>query len=392
MAVESTRTETLTHLDTADARLQKAGIDLAHLPRRRRIIALAKGSQIEQPVTGSWPRLASELPAGEVTDLVTPAAWIRALLPYASTRAETVTYAIRNGDGKTVVRVHWTAGELIKPSAAALPARVGIEVLRGYRSEAARVRKSLTRNTPLVESDQSWFDAVRGLPALRPTVTQRFGMRPDQAADFAVADALLGYLAEMDATVDGIVADIDTEYLHEFRVAVRRTRSVLKMLGDVLPAGSPSRLVRRVPLAGRHHHADPRSGRLPARHRRHGATVARARRSRLLRCVRPGAADARHRSAGPGARSASATSSWSARWRAALAEVDRRTRPATRDGRSSWPASGCTRCSASDRSGPQGITSDSPSEQVHALRKTCKEMRYLMEVFNPCATRARTRT
>ena len=36
-------------------------------------------------------------------------------------------------------------------------------------------------------------------------MTQRFGMRPDQAADFAVADALLGYLAEMDATVDGIV-------------------------------------------------------------------------------------------------------------------------------------------------------------------------------------------
>ena len=184
-----------------------------------------------------------------MTDLVAPAAWIRALIPYASTQAETTTYAIRNGDGKTVVRVHWTTGELTKPSAAALPARVGIEVLRGYRSEAARVRKSLTRNTPLVESDRSWFETVRSLPALRPAVTQRFGMRPDQAADFAVADALLGYLSEMDATVDGIVDDIDTEYLHDFRVAVRRTRSVLKMLGDVLPPGLADRLTR-VPLVG----------------------------------------------------------------------------------------------------------------------------------------------
>ena len=93
-----------------------------------------------------------------------------------------------------------------------------------------------------MESDRSWFETVRGLPALRPTVTQRFGMRPDQAADFAVADALLGYLAEMDATVDGIVDDIDTEYLHDFRVAVRRTRSVLKMLGDVLPPGLAERV------------------------------------------------------------------------------------------------------------------------------------------------------
>ena len=37
VAVESTRTESLTHLDTVDGRLQKAGIDLAHLPRRRRM-------------------------------------------------------------------------------------------------------------------------------------------------------------------------------------------------------------------------------------------------------------------------------------------------------------------------------------------------------------------
>ena len=29
------------------------------------------------------------------------------------------------------------------------------------------------------------------------------------------------------------------------------------------------------------------------------------------------------------------------------------------------------------------ITADSASELVHDLRKTCKEMRYLMEVFKP---------
>ena len=143
-------------------------IDLAHLPRRRRIVALTADRQIEQPVTGSWPRLASDLPAGEVTDLVAPAAWIRALIPYASTQAETTTYAIRNGDGKTVVRVHWTTGELTKPSTAALPARVGIEVLRGYGPEAARVRRALTRNTPLAESDRSWFDDFRAVPGLGP--------------------------------------------------------------------------------------------------------------------------------------------------------------------------------------------------------------------------------
>ncbi len=37
----------------------------------------------------------------------------------------------------------------------------------------------------------------------------------------------------------------------------------------------------------------------------------------------------------------------------------------------------------------KAITSESPSEQVHSLRKTCKEMRYLLEVFKPlCNPRA----
>ena len=37
----------------------------------------------------------------------------------------------------------------------------------------------------------------------------------------------------------------------------------------------------------------------------------------------------------------------------------------------------------------KAITRESPSEQVHSLRKTCKEMRYLLEVFEPlCNPRA----
>ena len=34
-----------------------------------------------------------------------------------------------------------------------------------------------------------------------------------------------------------MLRDIDTEFLHDLRVAVRRTRSALKLLGDVLPDG-----------------------------------------------------------------------------------------------------------------------------------------------------------
>ena len=385
VALESTRNEVLTHLDTVDGRLRKSGIDLAHLPRRRRIVAVAEGRQIEQPMTGSWPRLASELPAGAVTGLIAGAAWIRALIPYASTQAETVTYAIRNADGKTVARVHWTTGELSRPTAAPLPARVGIEVLRGYASEAARVRKALTKNTPLQESDQSWFDAVRSQPALRPTVTQRFGMRPDQAADFAVADALLGYLAELDATVDGIIDDIDTEYLHDFRVAVRRTRSVLKMLGDVLPPGLSDRLAPEFRWLGDittptrdldvylleldslratvTHPDDLASFGAYVLERRTAAAKELARQLRTKRYT-----------------------DLVSTWRAALAQVI--AHPSHAEVTAS--ALAVERLHAVFRKCQKRaakITADSDSELVHDLRKACKEMRYLMEVFKPLCDR-----
>ena len=56
-------------------------------------------------------------------------------------------------------------------------------------------------------------------------------------ASVAVATLLLGLLDTLEQNVDGTLRDIDTEFLHDLRVAVRRTRSAIKLLGDVLPDG-----------------------------------------------------------------------------------------------------------------------------------------------------------
>ena len=53
----------------------------------------------------------------------------------------------------------------------------------------------------------------------------------------AVATVLSALMDTMEANVSGTVRDIDTEFLHDLRIAVRRTRSTLKLAGDVLPAG-----------------------------------------------------------------------------------------------------------------------------------------------------------
>ena len=53
-------------------------------------------------------------------------------------------------------------------------------------------------------------------------------------AGAAAAAILLRLLDTIDANVAGVLADTDTEFLHDLRVSVRRTRSALKLFGDAL--------------------------------------------------------------------------------------------------------------------------------------------------------------
>ena len=47
--------------------------------------------------------------------------------------------------------------------------------------------------------------------------------------------ALAGFLAAMDRNLPGVLADVDPEALHDFRVAVRRTRATLKLVRPASP-------------------------------------------------------------------------------------------------------------------------------------------------------------
>ena len=52
-----------------------------------------------------------------------------------------------------------------------------------------------------------------------------------------MAAILTALLDSLEANVPGTVRDIDTEFLHDLRIAVRWTRSALKLCGSALPDG-----------------------------------------------------------------------------------------------------------------------------------------------------------
>jgi CHAD domain-containing protein len=60
-------------------------------------------------------------------------------------------------------------------------------------------------------------------------------LEPDQRAEAATRIILLGLLDTLEANIDGARRNLDPEFLHDLRVATRRTRSALSQIKGVLP-------------------------------------------------------------------------------------------------------------------------------------------------------------
>ena len=176
-----------------------------------------------------WPVLASDLPPGPVRDLVAGAASIRALLAARDRRGplDDVRCAQRRqarpSPGSAGPRASWSARRRSRSGC------------RSRSTDAGLCRRGQGRH--VVGWSQPGCD-VRGRGALarrggggrrrRPAVepTVRHACRP--AGRPRRRGRAAGLPGRDGGSVDGVVADIDTEYLHDFRVAVRRTRSVLE--------------------------------------------------------------------------------------------------------------------------------------------------------------------
>jgi CHAD domain-containing protein len=376
---------TLSHtwLDTFDWRLHSAGVSLEYLDDGPLILQFADGSRWQGPQPRKWPALLHDLPPSRLRDALTPIVALRALLPVVTVRRAVRESRVLNGDDKIVAR-------LLTESAADGSAQLQIQPLRGYDEDGDRIARLLGRLDGLTAATTTPYDDALALAERSPADRQQdraVPLRPETPAPAAIAQMLAQFAAVIDDNVAGTIAAIDTEFLHDLRVAVRRTRSILKLVGDVLPADlaeefkpefkwlgdltTPVRdldvyLLELDTMAARLTSADP--GDLDpfrsflVRHRA-------AERRRLVRGLR-----------------SKRFQQMMSDWRAALAQVSAEAY--------GGPATGALARQRIERTfrnvvlRGKRITAESPSEQVHELRKRCKELRYLLEVFRPLCVEA----
>ena len=391
-----------TWLDTFDWRLYKAGLTLQfEQARRGGLLVLSKADgtpQVEQPVT-RWPRrpgLAEDLPPGPVRDRILVLTSPRALLPIVKAASTVSVNRLLNADGKTVARLvveeHVTVTAPTPTTAggttAELPPRLAVAEVRGYPSQARKAAGLLASVPGVSHASQSVF--IAALTALgRHPADYTSGVEAEitatMPASVAVARLLLRLLDTVELNVDGVLRDIDTEFLHDLRVAVRRTRSAIKLLGAVLPAdlaehfkaefkwlGDVTTPVRDLDVhllgfdalteqlvAASPDDLEPLRAFLVRRRAREFRRLAAALRGPRFRAITDD-------------------------WRKALLEIRDVDGPRRRRPTAAVLARAATG-KAFRRVAAQGdaITLVSPPESLHDLRKRAKELRYLLEFFAP---------
>ncbi len=70
---------------------------------------------------------------------------------------------------------------------------------------------------------------------MRDSTPKHPSLNPSQAAVPAIAQGLQQFFEIMEHNEKGIIKRIDSEFLHDFRIAVRRTRTVLSQFNAVFP-------------------------------------------------------------------------------------------------------------------------------------------------------------
>jgi CHAD domain-containing protein len=379
--------------------------------------APSPASATAQPVTGwrvSRPHLLEDLPDGPVTARISGLIASRALLPEVTVTSTATVSRLLNDDGKTVARLLIDCPAVANGQHAVLPPRLTITEVRGYPGQARRAARIVSGTAGVLPAAEPVFaDAMRALGRRPGDYSNKVdaNITAGMPAAKAVAIIMLRLLDTIEANLPGVLRDIDTEFLHDLRVSVRRTRSALKLFGDVLtvPAGGKARGTRLTP-------AD--LGRFAADFKWVGDLTTPTRdldvhlldfeeTARALRAAKPDDLEPfrvyleqrrikEFRALARGLRSARFTK-LTREWRAALTKVrdssgNARTGATVRSGQAIGRAGETAGTLAAERTrraftkvAKRGaaITPASPHESLHDLRKRCKELRYALEFFAP---------
>jgi CHAD domain-containing protein len=239
-----------TFWDTFDGRVHDAGLALAAAAGR---LVLADAATSAELAAGPLPRsarrlFAGDLPAGPLRERLAPVVEMRALTPVARVRSRFLPINVLDDIGKIVVRlrVEEPVAQLPGKRTEPLAARLHVTGVRGYDRDFERVLGHFEVALGLVPATRPvQDDAVRAAGGRAGGASSRLKVRLERGdrADAAAVKIARRLLEVIALNLPGTLADVDSEFLHDLRVAVRRSRALQRELAGVF-APEPLRAFR----------------------------------------------------------------------------------------------------------------------------------------------------
>ena len=241
---ESVYQEGRVYYDTFDWRLYNKSLLLFRTTDTLFLQSLHDNTILERVAITSPPVFASDFPCGRLQATAASILDMRALLPLFTLHAQCTRMRVMNTDAKTVVRFCYEQDTLAE-AADTLPfaSCCWLQPIRGYEKHAKRLAKWLREKGGAVSQDSRYFQGLAAVQKQPGDYTSkiRLSLQASLRADVATKMILRELLQVIQRNEAGIVSDIDTEFLHDYRVAIRRTRSALGQIKAVFPAAVTDR-------------------------------------------------------------------------------------------------------------------------------------------------------
>jgi len=188
------------------------------------------------------PQLASDLPQCEFRRQLKSVISVRELTPRIKIKIKRLPLVVLDKHEKVVTRInfdeHWYFPSKTR-AGVILGKRISIKPVKGYVDEFDQV-VAFFQPMELREAQDNMMKlalAESGKSTNDYTTKLNLFLDPEMPAQEALKEILLRLLEIMQQNTAGSIKGRDTEFMHDYRVSIRKTRSALTQINKVFPQG-----------------------------------------------------------------------------------------------------------------------------------------------------------
>lgn len=225
-------------LDTFDNGLFETAKLLFEVDKQLLLLDLQTGQLLEQTAPPGRPAI-GDMVKGPVVDMLLEVSRLRALLPVVGIRVRRDEGRVLDDEGKTLVRFyHLTIGRGRRKLVGMGCARY----LRGYSEAYADLWHWLENCGATACQNAGDIYTGLGIVLQQYSVKPEIEILPQTPVKESARAILQTFLKIGRQNEQGVIADSDSEFLHDYRVCLRKVRSVLSLFTGVFDVNESARL------------------------------------------------------------------------------------------------------------------------------------------------------